>query len=203
MTVRVIFISAAGSAALREARFDDGGPLDAAGLRRARTAAGTLPPARRSYASPTARCRETAEALGLAAEPVPALGGCAMGRWRGRRLDEVMAAEPEAVAGWLSDPSCAPHGGESLLELHTRVAGWLDALPGSGLAGSGQADSGQAGSGRVVVVAEPDVVRAALVHALGAPPQVFWRLDVPPLTATELSGRDGRWNLRCGTPLGS
>jgi hypothetical protein len=39
------------------------------------------------------------------------------------------------------------------------------------------------------------------VGALGLPLSVFWRLDVPPLTVTELSGRAGRWNLRLGRPL--
>ena len=45
------------------------------------------------------------------------------------------------------------------------------------------------------------MIRAALVHALDLPPRTFWRLDVAPLTATELSGRSDRWNLRCGLPL--
>ncbi len=53
----------------------------------------------------------------------------------------------------------------------------------------------------MLAVAEPAVVRAAIVHALGLPPALFWRLDVPPLTLTELTGRSGRWNLRCGRPL--
>nr|EIF93375.1 phosphoglycerate mutase [Streptomyces tsukubensis NRRL18488] len=43
------------------------------------------------------------------------------------------------------------------------------------------------------------MVRAAVVHALALPPEAFWRLDVPALTVTELSGREGRWNLRLGT----
>ncbi|MFD5389166.1 hypothetical protein ACFWMG_30430, partial [Streptomyces sp. NPDC127074] len=44
-------------------------------------------------------------------------------------------------------------------------------------------------------------VGAARAHALGLPAPAFWRLDVAPLTATELRGRAGRWNLRCGYPL--
>lgn len=59
------------------------------------------------------------------------------------------------------------------------------------------------GAGRVLAVAEPSLVRAAVVHALELPPQAFWRLDVTPLTLTELSGRSGRWNLRAGRPLAS
>ncbi|MGW1929576.1 hypothetical protein ACWCPG_09575, partial [Streptomyces sp. NPDC001919] len=57
--------------------------------------------------------------------------------------------------------------------------------------------------GRAQGSAEPDVIRAALVHALGAPDEAAGRLDVRPLTAVHLSGRAGRWNLSVGTLLGS
>ncbi|MEV0374495.1 histidine phosphatase family protein [Streptomyces sp. NPDC050636] len=188
MTTRVTLISPAAGLAQREVRFDDDGPLSEAGLRRARTAAGTLPGADRIMVSPSMRCRRTAEELGLPAEPMPAPAGCAMGRWRGRSLAEVADAEPEAVSAWLSDPGFAGHGGESLRQLCDRVGAWL-----TGVA---------AESGRVLAVVEPDVVRAATVCALRLPMEAFWRLDVAPLTATELSGRSGRWNLGLGRSLG-
>ena len=35
-----------------------------------------------------------------------------------------------------------------------------------------------------------------MVHAILATPQSFWRLDVPPLSRTVLSGRPGTWTLR-------
>ncbi|MEV0114913.1 histidine phosphatase family protein [Streptomyces sp. NPDC050844] len=188
MTVRLTLISPATSEALKEVRFDDDSPLEPAGIARAEAAAGSLPPAVATYTSPSPRCRRTAHALGLApAEPLAALAACDMGRWRGQTLDSVAGAEAEAVALWLDDPTAAPHGGESLREVRHRVASWLDAL--GDLAG------------HVVAVAEPDVIRAALVHALSAPDQAFWRLDVRPLTATQLSGRTGRWNVRSGHAL--
>ncbi|MGP3923279.1 histidine phosphatase family protein [Streptomyces sp. 8N616] len=173
----------ASSAALREARFDDDGSLDDRGLQDARAAAASLAAATwRQYRGPSTRCRQTAEALGLDAEPEPALRDCDMGRWRGRALADLAAAEPEGLAAWTSDPAAAPHGGESVLELCGRIAAWLDDLP--------------ADAGRTVAIAEPAVVRAAILHALSAPPQSFWRIDVPPLSATRLVGRTGRWNLR-------
>ncbi|CAM5369821.1 hypothetical protein SROCM77S_02009 [Streptomyces rochei] len=49
---------------------------------------------------------------------------------------------------------------------------------------------------RVVAVAEPSVIRAAPVHVLKAPPSTYWNLDVRPLSATTVTGRAGRWNLR-------
>ncbi|MFJ9428726.1 histidine phosphatase family protein [Streptomyces sp. NPDC101490] len=187
MTVRLTLISPATSGALREVRFDDDSPLDPGGAALAEAAAPAVPAAARAYRSPSVRCRDTARALGLTAAPVDALAGCATGRWRGRTLAEVAATEEAALAVWLSDPTAAPHGGESLSALRVRVGDWLDAL------GSG--------SGPVVVVAEPDVVRAATVHALGAPDTTARRLDVRPLTAVRLSGRAGRWNVLAGEPL--
>ncbi|MFE9438197.1 histidine phosphatase family protein [Streptomyces sp. NPDC006602] len=188
MTSRVTLISPAISAALREARFDDGCPLDAAGLRLARSAAGTLTAVDRAWVSPAVRCRETAEALGLDAVPVPELTGLDTGRWRGAALAEVSAKEPEAVALWLADPTSAPHGGESVREFCDRIAAWLA--------------SAARFEGRTVAVVDPEAVRAAVVRTLGAPDPAFWRIDVPPLTATEFSGRSGRWNVRLGQPLG-
>ncbi|MFE6691693.1 histidine phosphatase family protein [Streptomyces sp. NPDC057743] len=189
MTRRVTLVSPAMSRSLRQARFvagDEGDALDDSGAARARSAAGSLPRAARVLTSPSARCRQTAAALGLEGADAAELHGLDVGRWTGRTLDEVGAAEPEAVGRWLADPTCAPHGGESVQDLCGRVARWLDALP---------------ADGRTLAVVEPEVVRAAVVRVLGLPAPAFWRLDVPPLTATELSGRAGRWNLRLGQSL--
>ncbi|MFJ4916836.1 histidine phosphatase family protein [Streptomyces sp. NPDC088726] len=200
MTVRVMLISPAMNAALRQARFAGDAPLDASGLRQARSAAGAAPAADRCLRGPSLRCAATADALGLRSVPEPALRDWEMGRWSGARLTEVSEEEPDGVAAWLTDPSAAPHGGESLLELCTRVGAWLDSPHGSHRA-DGSDSSHEGDGGRVLAVAEPAVIRAAAVHALDLPPQAFWRLDVAPLTVTELSGRSGRWNLRCGRPL--
>ncbi len=49
---------------------------------------------------------------------------------------------------------------------------------------------------RTVAVTHPAVIRAALVVALNMPLVTFWRIDVPPLTATGLHWRSGIWTLR-------
>ncbi|MFF4660578.1 histidine phosphatase family protein [Streptomyces sp. NPDC001381] len=189
MTSRVSFVSPAMNASARQVRFDDGGSIDAGGRARARAAAGSLPAAVRVVVSPSVRCRETAAALGLDAAEAQELAGLDVGRWRGLTLAEVGADEPEGLGRWLTDPSSAPHGGESVEDLCARVGRWLDAALET--------------DGRTLAVVEPEVVRAVAAQVLGAPPAAFWRVDVAPLTVTSVSGRDGRWNLRLGHPLDS
>ncbi|MCX4679710.1 histidine phosphatase family protein [Streptomyces sp. NBC_01433] len=202
-----MLVSPAMNAALREARFDGDGPLDRAGEQRARAAAGAIPAAGRYASGPSERCLRTTEALGLAVRPEPDLADWDLGRWRGLRLDEVAAREPEAVAEWLGDPVAAPHGGESLRDLTARVGGWLaaqaqaQAQAGAQAEAQAEAEAEAEGNDSVLAVAGPSVVRAAVVHGLALPMAAFWRLDVAPLSLTELSGRSGRWNVRLGQPL--
>lgn len=186
MHVRVTFVAAAGGAPLLAERFEDDRPLDRAGWDEVESVVGLLLPlaaAELRYCSPTPRSRATGDALGYAPLVQLALRDCGMGRWRGLTLGEAMAREPDAVDAWLADPRSAPHGGESLLDFITRVGGWLDTRP---------ADDG----GRIVAVAEPAVIRAALVYAVKAPPASYWNLDVRPLSTTTVTGRPGRWSLR-------
>ena len=56
--------------------------------------------------------------------------------------------------------------------------------------------------GRVVAVTHPAVIRAAIVHALGAPPASLWRIDVEPLSLTRLHHGSGGWSLRQRGPRG-
>ncbi|MCM2387005.1 histidine phosphatase family protein [Streptomyces albipurpureus] len=186
MTVRVMLISPAMTAALREARFGGECPLDEHGVRAASAAARSVPRSDLLVRGPSLRCRQTAEALGLRAEASEQLTDWDVGRWTGLTLDQVSAQEPAAVDHWLRDPTASPHGGESLRELCARAGEWLESLP----------------DGRTLAVVEPALVRALTVGALGLAPEVFWRLDVGPLTLTELKGRRGRWNLVCGGTLG-
>ncbi|MFR9796545.1 histidine phosphatase family protein [Streptomyces sp. MS06] len=184
MTIRLTLLAPAPAAAPRGARVDDDGPLDEAGRRQVRAVAAGVPSARRHLTSPSGRCRQTAAELGLDAEVETDLRELDLGSWHGRTLDELAAGEPEALAEWTTDPASAPHGGESVVRLCRRIGDWLDHLPGN--------------AGRVLAVTPASVARASVVHALGAPPDAFWRIDVPPLTQVRLTGRNHRWNLRFG-----
>ncbi|WP_424186077.1 histidine phosphatase family protein [Actinokineospora sp. G85] len=179
---RLTLVSHGATAATRATAFPvdeplaDPAPLPAAGLGRVAVA----------LRGPEARCAQTAAALGLAARVDPALRDLDFGAWRGRALDAVAAADPEAVTRWLTDPDSAPHGGESVAALVDRVRTWLDDRP--------------ADPAPVVAVTHPSVVRAAVVAALGAAPAAYWRVDVVPLARVVLRGGPGRWSLRWLTP---
>ncbi|MEV8594184.1 histidine phosphatase family protein [Streptomyces sp. NPDC052012] len=186
MALRVTFVAAAGSSSVLGERFDDDRPLDQAGWSEVQRVAHELLPlaaADLRYCSPAPRARATGDGLGYAPLVQLALRDCDMGRWRGLTLGEAMAREPQTVDAWLADPRATVHGGESMVEFITRVGGWLDTRP---------VEDGC----RIVAVAEPSVIRAALVYALKAPPATYWNLDVRPLSTTTVTGRAGRWSLR-------
>jgi broad specificity phosphatase PhoE len=182
-TTRLTLIRHAATAATRRAAFDDGEPLEPSARQVIRDLAPRLGHWDAAWSGP-ARCAiETATELGLTAPVAGALGDVGAGAWRGRSLAEVERSEPEALEAWLVDPSVRPPGGESVLDVLARVAGWLDE----------QASNG----GRVVAVTHAIVIRAAVVHALMAPPSGVWRIDVAPLSRTVLYTRAGRWSVRC------
>jgi broad specificity phosphatase PhoE len=181
MTARLILICHASTVAVRKAAFPVDEPLDDQGRAHAAKLAERLPTADRWLTGPELRTRQTADALQLDAEVQPQLRDCDYGRWSGSAFDDVCAREPEATAAWLSDPAAAPHGGESILSVMQRVAGWLVAE--------------QPQHRRSLVVTHATIIRSAIVHAIAAPPQSFWRIDIAPLSITRLSSSNGRWNF--------
>lgn len=174
--------------------FPDRDEVDEAALARI---AAALPAASvttdRVWTGPDAMTRRTAELVLPGASMEAALAEIDFGAWRGRRLDEVAAAEADGFGLWLAGE--APHGGESVADLIARVGLWL-----SGVAGL---------SGGSIAVAPGSVVKAAALAALEAPASSFARLDVTPLCACQLSSDGRRWTLRTfgarweGAPLSS
>lgn len=187
---RLLLVRHASTDATRDSAFpgeDD--VLDEAG--RAAAAAAGLPERWDVVSSPARRCLETAAAAGLR-EPLvePAIAECDFGAWSGRSLASVHADEPAAARAWMTAPDAAPHGGESLRTFAARVAAWLDAQA--------------ATDGRVIAITHGGVVKAAVVHALGAPLDAFWRIDAAPLCASELHAHDGHWTVsRINAPAAS
>jgi broad specificity phosphatase PhoE len=130
---------------------------------------------------PEQACQATAGRLGGTAEAIQDLRGCDFGAWAGRTLIDVASEDPGGLDAWLRDPHVAPHGGETLAELITRVGAVLD--------------DHQWPDGRSVLVVTPLVARALLVHALGAMPEVILRIDIAPLGRALISRSQQTWRL--------
>jgi broad specificity phosphatase PhoE len=179
--VRLTLVSHAMTDAMAAARFPTDEPLNETGRRQAEAVAGldVTGFGTRHVAGPEQRARQTAQLLGLRAATEPRLADIDCGQWRGQALGSVVPAELEL---WLSEPDQAPHGGESIVDLTERVAGWLDSLV--------------EGRSRTVAVTHPAVIRAAILLALDIPPKSFWRIDIAPVSLTTLHHRNHCWTLR-------
>lgn len=188
MTVHLKLICHASTAAQRAAVFPGDEPLDAKGLKALEAIKSVPIRVKACWTSPALRARQTAEILGLEAVSEPALREADYGRWTGHALSDIQREEPDALAAWLTDPAVSPHGGESLSALMNRVAAWVE----------GWSDQ----SGNIVAVTHASIIKAAIVHALGAPRASFWRIDVAPLSVARLSGNRGRWTLSAVGPMG-
>jgi broad specificity phosphatase PhoE len=178
--VRVTLVSHAMTDAMAAGRFPADEPLNRIGRRQAKAAArldinGSI----RQLAGPEERARQTAQLLGLHATTEPRLADLGCGAWCGQTLGAVGPADLEM---WLTDPARAPHGGESIVDLIERVAGWLASLTHD--------------ASPTVAVTHPAVVRAAILGALDMPPKSFWRIDIAPVSRTVLHFRKGNWTLR-------
>ncbi len=181
MTTRFTLIAHAATESQRQAAFPLDEPVieDQAKIGEFHWSA---PRADRICSAPELRAQQTSHILGLSAIPEEELRDCDYGRWRGQKMDAVQAEEPEGILAWLSDPSAAPHGGETLEQLIVRVGRWMEA----------QQDAKHA-----IAVTHPAVIRAAIVHALRMPVMTFWRIDIAPFTLTDLRFSRNVWTLRC------
>ncbi|MDN8624921.1 MULTISPECIES: histidine phosphatase family protein [Corynebacterium] len=109
-----------------------------------------------------------------------------VGEWAGKPLPLV---SPMKIAQWRTNPDYVGHGGESLRTYIGRVGAWADGLE----------------PGEYITVSDQSLGRALLVHALDAPPDAFWRCDIPPEWQMRFhrrhSGNKEMWTLRGLAPL--
>ena len=178
---RLLFVCHAATAATRAVAFPDDEPLEERERNLASALRPHLPSRATVLSSPARSARQTAGAVKSQVRIQPELADCDYGRWRGRALAEVLAAEPMQARSWLRDPAYAPPDGESMVEVIRRVGRWMDAL-----------DPGEA----IVAVTHSAVIRAAIVHALMAPAESVRHIDVMPLSIITLSWASGRWIWR-------
>lgn len=131
------------------------------------------------WCAPQLAARQTAQALGLHGNVDEALRDCDYGTWAGLPLMQVMAEDSHHFAAWLEGG--APPGGESAGQLIARCDRWLAQRMNAG--------------GRHCAVVPAAVIRAIAVGLLGAPVQALARLDIHPLSISELSSDGRRWQL--------
>lgn len=185
---RVTFLCRGATPSNRLSRLASDEPLLDGESERAMRLARLLPAHEVAFCAPEASARETAALLCAQPAPCAALRDVDYGRWSGRRIDEIAAANPAGFQTFLSDPAAAPHGGESFEAVRARCVSWLD----------GQ----HAAGGHRLAVTHALVLKLVLAHVLEAPLPSVWRIDVEPLGALCLTSDGRRWALRFfGPPL--
>ena len=169
--VRLTLVSHAMTDAMSAGRFPTDEPLNSVGYRQVDVSI-DLGITDSAFCGPEKRTRQTAELLGLQASIEQRLADLDCGRWRG---DVLGGVRPADLAIWLTDPTRAPHGGETVVDLINRVRDWMDTLT--------------TRRTRLVAVTHPAVIRAAILLALDAPAKSFWRMDIAPVSRTVLHCR--------------
>lgn len=182
MKGRLTWICHGATQSNRDGAFPADESLEERAVEQTRGLIGKLARHDRAWVSPALRTRQTADILGLAGKSEPMLAECDYGRWAGRGLVELQASAPQDLLAWMNDADAVPHGGESRSQLAMRVADWMR--------------EHREDAGHTVVITHASVIRMAMLHVLGSPADAFWKIDVEPLSITEMSSDGRRWTLR-------
>lgn len=187
MAARITLVCHATTRALRAATFGGDEPLDDVGRTQAEALKGVLGRVDQCWSSPARPAAETAAALGLSPVADARLRDCDYGRWTGRKFQQVLLKEPRKLVTWIRNPESAPHGGETIPQVLARVVDWMG-------------DPARL-KGHTVAITHAAVIRAAIVHVMQAELRSFWRIDVTPLSRTDVRTNGRRWVFRAMTPL--
>ncbi len=139
--------------------------------------------------SPVKRTHESAEIIGARLErPVLTDDGLAemeFGTWDGLTFAEIQERHPDELDRWLGSLDEAPGGGESFRVVEKRVLGSLERLL-----------SEYAGQ-TVLAVSHVTPIKVLVAHALSAPLEAVYRMEMAPASVTVLSFfADGHASLR-------
>ncbi|GAA5150866.1 bifunctional RNase H/acid phosphatase [Nocardioides marinquilinus] len=171
----------------------DNPPLSDEGREQIRGAAEWLAPLAGQVAavvaSPVRRTRESgeivAERLGVPLVEEPGFAEMEFGHWDGLGIDEVRERHGAELEAWLGSVDVAPEGGESFRVVQDRV-----------LAGLERVLADHAGR-TVVVVSHVTPIKTVVAHALGAPLDSLFRMELTPASVTVVAWfPDGRASLR-------
>jgi probable phosphoglycerate mutase len=129
------------------------------------------------YASPLERAQETAARIAarhrVGVQTAPELGEVRFGRWTARSFAELDADEAWERWNHMRSAARAP-GGESALEVQARIVALLERVR------IAHPDA------CVAVVSHADVIKLALVHALGSPIDLMRRIEISPASVSTL-----------------
>ena len=139
--------------------------------------------------SPLRRTRQTAQAvgdlLGLEVREVDGFRECAFGEWEGLTFDQVRSGWPDELGAWLGNPTVAPPGGESFVDVQKRVLRARDQV------------LARYPRGSVLVVTHVTPVKVLVADALEASLSALYRMELSPATLTEVQWfESGQASLR-------
>jgi broad specificity phosphatase PhoE len=142
-----------------QGRIDE--PLDEVGHAQAKAVAAHVGAVDEIISSPLVRALQTADAFGMSYTTDERWIELSYGELEGRPTSDALSAE--AWDHWRGDPSFAPPGGESLIELDARVR-------------TAMAELAERSADRAVaVVSHVSPIKAAVAWVLGAPIDIAWR----------------------------
>ena len=138
--------------------------------------------------SPVRRTRESAEilaaVLGQEIEVEPGFAEMEFGSWDGMTFAEVGEQHPDELEAWLGSLDVAPGGGESFRTVQARVLAGLERLL-------------EQHAGRtVVVVSHVTPIKTLVAHALDAPLEAVFRMELSPASVTVVSWYGDRPSMR-------
>lgn len=145
------------------------------------------------YASPLERTKETAgfiaKGLGLTGTAARGLLEADIGDWTGKELKAVRK-EPEWKVVQRYPSGFRFPGGEAFLDIQTRMVATVERLR--------KTHAGET----IICVSHADPIKAALVHALGAPLDMFQRIAISPCSVTAVAYGDSGPMVLCVNSLG-
>ena len=129
--------------------------------------------------SPVRRTRESAEIiaerLGRPLVEEPGLAEMEFGDWDGLTFPEVADRHRDHLDSWLGSLEATPPGGESFRDVEKRVLAALEGLLESHAGAS------------LVVVSHVTPIKTLVAHALGAPLEAVFRMELSPASVTVVS----------------
>ena len=139
-------------------------------------------------ASPVRRTQESAEIIAAALERTvemePGFAEMEFGTWDGMTFAEVGERHPEDLEAWLGSLDFAPGGGESFRTVEERVLAGLERVLAAHRGGT------------VVVVSHVTPIKTLVAHALQAPLDAVFRMELAPASVTVLTWYDDRPSMR-------